>query len=350
MNITVINEVMAIPLFNQDPLSYFTSGMIFLVTLLLAWLLTFIFKNYLESIAKRTKTDLDDIILEKIKRPFFYLILAQGLKLSLYNLQVSGFIEQGVSSIMALVLVLVLSRTTEVLLVAWARTFSYRSKTQIDEVLLPVFKKFVKLIFILIGLMWLLSIWGVDVSPYLAGVGISGLVLGLALQDSLKNILGGVSLILDRAYKIGDMVELEDGRTGIIADVGLRSTKLRTWDNDIVTIPNSYLAESKVLNYTQPSGKCRITVPFTVAYGTDTDFVKKVILNELKKIPSDVKEHTVNFVNMGDFSLDFKAYVWVRSWKDRYETKLKIIDIVHKRLNKEGISIPFPTTTVELKK
>ena len=350
MNISVINELTALPIFHQDPMAYLSSVMIFLVTIVLAWLVTYIFKNYLEKIAKRTETDLDDIILEKIKRPFFYLLLAQGLKLSLYNIQVGDTIERAVSSIMAVVLVLVLSRTVEVLLVAWAKTFSYRSKTKIDEVLLPLFRKFAKVIFLLFGVMWLLSIWGVDVSPYLAGLGISGLVLGLALQDSLKNIFAGVSLILDRAYKIGDMIEVEDGRTGIIADVGLRSTKLRTWDNDIVTIPNSYLAESKVLNFTQPSGRCRITVPFTVAYGTDTDFVKKVILNELKKIPSEVKEHSVVFTNMGDFSLDFKAYVWVRSWKDRYETKIRMIDIIHKRLNKENISIPFPTTTVELKK
>lgn len=350
MNISVVNELAAMPIFNQDPMTYLSSTMIFLVTIVLAWIVTFIFKNYLERIAKRTETDLDDIILEKIKRPFFMLLLAQGLKLSLYNLQVGDTIENIVSSLMALVLVLVMSRTVEVLLVAWAKTFSYRSKTKIDEVLLPVFKKFVKVVFVIIAAMWLLSIWGVDVSPYLAGVGISGLVLGLALQDSLKNIFGGVSLILDRAYKIGDMIELDSGQTGIIADVGLRSTKLRTWDNDIMTIPNSYLAESKVLNFTQPSGRCRITVPFTVAYGTDTDFVKKVILNELKKIPVTVQEHNVAFVNMGDFSLDFKAYIWVRSWKDRYQTKLQVIDLIHKRLNKEDISIPFPTTTVELKK
>ncbi len=332
---------------------YVVSLLILLGSALLAWFLIFLFKNYLETFAAKTETKLDDMILERVKRPFFYLILAQGLKLALFNLELNNiYITNLVNTIMALVFVFILSRVVDVIIDVWGYTFASKTETKLDEVLLPLFHKFSKVVFVIVALMWVLNIWGVDITPYLAGVGISGIVIGLALQDSLKNILGGVSLILDDSLKIGDKIRLDSGEIGEVVDVGLRSTKMRTYDNELLTIPNGYLANTRVQNYTQPNPKMRVYVDFGVEYGTNPDKVKKVILASLKKIENILSdpEPAVQFVSMGDSALNFKLYFWVGNWQDAYSKKLEATDMVYKTLNKAKIGIPFPTQTVYVKK
>lgn len=332
---------------------YVVSLLILLGSALLAWLLIFIFKNYLEKFAAKTETELDDMILERVKRPFFYLILAQGLKLALFNLQLDNiYVTSLVNTLMALVFVFILSRIVDVIIDVWGHTFAAKTETKLDEVLLPLFHKFSKVVFVIIALMWVLNIWGIDITPYLAGVGISGIVIGLALQDSLKNILGGVSLILDDSLQIGDKIRLESGEVGEVVDVGLRSTKMRTYDNELLTIPNGYLANTRVQNYTQPNPKMRVYVDFGVEYGTNPDKVKKIILAGLKKVEDvlDNPEPAVQFVSMGDSALNFKLYFWVKNWQDAYSKKLEATNMVYKALNKAKIGIPFPTQTVYVKK
>ncbi len=197
----------------------------------------------------------------------------------------------------------------------------------------------------------MLDIWQIDITPYLAGVGVSGIVLGLSLQDSLKNIFGGVTLILDKTFKYGDKIKLESGEVGTIHDIGLRSTKLVTFDNEVVYIPNGYLANSRVHNYTRPSPKVRVVIDFGVEYGSDVQKVKKLIMKEIKALKvMDEPSPSVEFVTMGDSALLFKAKFWVEQWNEAYGYKLDATERIYNALNKEKIGIPFPTQTVYLRK
>ena len=331
---------------------YVVSLLIIIAAAILAKLLIFIFKNYLEKFAANTETELDDMILDKVKKPFFYLILAQGLKLALFNLNVNITITQIVNTLMALVFVFILARGVEVVIEVWGKTFAKKTKTQLDEVLLPLFHKFSKIIFFVIAVMWGLRIWGIDIAPYLAGLGIGGLVIGLALQDSLKNILGGISLILDETFKVGEKIKLESGEVGEIVDIGLRSTKMRTYDNELINVPNGYLANTTIQNFTKPSPKIRVVVPFGVEYGSDVAKVKKLVLTEAKKIKDilDKPEVGVQFYEMADSSLNFKLMFWVKDWRDAHAKKLEATEMIYNLLNKHKIGIPFPTQTVYLEK
>lgn len=332
---------------------FLISGLIILAAAASAKLLLFIFANYLEKFAANTETELDDLILEQIKKPFFYLIVAQGLKLAMLNLKLGSIADQLVSTMMALVFVFILSRMLEVIIEVWGKTFAKKTKTQLDEVLLPLFHKFSKVIFVVVSFMWVLNIWGINIAPYLAGVGISGIVIGLALQDSLKNVLGGISLILDQTYKTGDKIKIESGEVGEIVDIGLRSTKMRTYDNQLLNIPNGYLANSRIQNYTQPNPKLRVVVDFGVVYGTNVEKVKKAIIKEISTIEGIIltdPEPGCVFIEMGDFSLKFKALFWVKNWKEAYSKKLEATERIYNLLNKLKIEIPFPTQTIELKK
>ena len=261
-------------------------------------------------------------------------------------------VNQSINSLMAIVFVFIVARVVDVIIDVWGKSFAKKTESTFDDILLPLFHKLVKVIFVIITILWVLKIWNIDIGPYLAGAGILGIVIGFALQDSLKNIIGGVTLVLDKTFEIGDKVKIESGEVGAIHDIGLRSTKLVTYDNEVIYIPNGYLANSRVQNYTRPSPKVRAHVSFGVEYGSDITQVQKVVLGILEKdkeILSD-PEPTVQFLEMGDSALNFKAYFWVEKWGMAYGKKLEMTEAIYNGLNKAKIGIPFPTRTVHLVK
>ncbi len=331
---------------------YILSLLILISFFVLAKAILFIFVHYFEKFTARTKTTLDDLIIERIEKPLFYLILVYGLKLAVLNLGINGMATKIINSLMALVFILIAARGADIAIEIWGKAFAKKTKTKIDDAILPLFHKASKIIFVIVAFIWVLDICEINVTPYLAGVGISGLVLGLALQDSLKNIFGGITLILDRTYRIGDKIKLESGEIGIIHDVGLRSTKLITYDNEIIYIPNGYLANSRVLNYTRPTPKARVSVNFGVEYGTEVEKVKRVVLDTVKTMSEILEDPapTVQFLEMGDFALQFTLRFWVAKWDQAYDKKVEATEKVYDALNKAKINIPFPTRTVYLKK
>jgi len=217
---------------------------------------------------------------------------------------------------------------------------------------LPLSKKIINAIFIIFAVIWILKLWNVDVTGLLAGVGIAGIAIGFAIKDSLANIFGGISLLFDKAFQVGDMIELESGIKGVVDDIGIRSTRVRTFNNELMIIPNGQLANGRVTNYNQPTLSARVVVSFGVEYGTKHEKVKKLVLDTVAKISNmlDDPAPVVVFTSMGDSALLFEAKFWVKNISERYETKEKATCMIYDALNKAKIGIPFPTRTVHVKK
>ena len=331
---------------------YIVSALIIIAAVIGAKLLLLIFERYLQKFAAKTETEIDDLIFAKTKKPLFWLILIYGLKLAAANLIIEGWVTKLINSLMALIFVIIIAGIANIILDVWGKTVAKKTKSKLDDVLLPLFHKIINVIFGLATVLWIMKIWSVNITPYLAGAGIGGLILGLALQDSLKNILGGITLILDENFEVGDKVKLESGDLGEILDIGLRSTKIRTYDHEVIYVPNGYLANSRILNYTRPTAKIRVGVDFGVEYGNDIKKVQEVVtavLNRMEEVLEDPAP-AVQFLQMGDFSLTFKAYFWVPDWRKSYAKKLEATEKIYAALNKAKIGIPFPTSTVYLKK
>ncbi|MEK6905168.1 MAG: mechanosensitive ion channel family protein, partial [Nanoarchaeota archaeon] len=286
---------------------YIVSLLIVVAVAVLGKLVLFIFSQYLERFASKTKNKFDDLIFHHTKRPLLYLLIVYGIKLAILNLGINVVVDKIINSAMAAVFLFAILRGIDIVVETWAITFSKRTKTKVDDVLLPLLHKVTKVLFVVIGLMWVLKIWQIDITPYLAGVGISGIVLGLALQDSLKNIFGGISLLLDKTYQVGDKIQLESGEVGTIYDIGLRSTKVVNFDNEVIYIPNGYLANSRVLNYARPNPKVRTNVAFSVEYGSDVDKVRKTVMKIITEMDGIMTEPApaIQFIEMGDFALKF---------------------------------------------
>ena len=305
-------------------------------------------------IERKTKTKIDDLILEKSYKPFVWSLVIIGFKIGITRLALSEKVQATFqhifNSIITILLIYLIYAITQILLESWGQTFAKKTKSTLDDDLLPLLHKVIKVIFVILGTFFVLGEWEVDITGLLAGVGVAGLAIGFAVKDSLANIFGGISIILDKAFKVGDVIQTANGDMGTVTDIGLRSTRIKTWDNELLIIPNGELANSKIQNFKQPDESVRAIVTFGVEYGSDVNKVKKVVKDCIKTLPNILKTGdkapAVQFLEMGESSLNFRATFWVKSFNERFGTKEKATCLIYDTLNKSKVGIPFPTRTV----
>jgi MscS family membrane protein len=237
----------------------------------------------------------------------------------------------------------------------WGKKIAERTKSTFDDEVLPLIQSLSKIFVGIIVLLIVLDIWSIKIGPLLASLGIAGLAVAFAMQTSLGNIFGSISLILDKTFKVKDVIQLESGEIGQIVGIGLRSTKIKTFDNELLIVPNGMLATSKIKNLAKPNNVLRLVLPIGVAYGSDIDKVKKTLLTTLKNVKGVVhgnekRKPLVRFNKMNDFSLDFDLVFFIEDYKERFDISDEILTKAYNELNKKKIDIPFPTRTVYLKK
>lgn len=345
-----------------DPyLQYIYAFLILVGSLIVAKILLWFTNVYVRKITAKTKTDLDDIILEKIRMPVYYIFILIGISLALKALSIPEAYAATIGKIFYSLIIFVIAfgfaQIVGVFLTFWLKKKISASKSTLDDELFPVFSKAVNAVIYILGLLYILRVWGVEITPLLAGLGIAGLAVGLALKDTLENVFSGVSIIGDRYFKVGDTIKLESGEVGNVTDIGLRSTKIKTFDAEVIIVPNTQIAGGRIINYAKPGKKARISLDVGVEYGSNPDKVKKVILDTVKQLAKKEKHiemknpaPKVFFTKMGDFALTFAVKVWVDDYKERYDVKDKLNTEIYNALKKARIGIPFPTHTVYLEK
>lgn len=316
----------------------------------------FILERVILKITVKTKTDLDDLIIEKLKNPITIIVLLVGFKIALSQLSFSNnlmkiFSMSIISILIATIAYVIYSLFDLIFKRAWKRVVR-KTKTKANDALIQLTQGTIKVVLIILTIIYLLSYWGIEIGPLLAGVGIGGVAIAFALQASLSNIFGGISIILDKTIRVGDWIKLDDGTVGIIQKIGLRSTKLKTFDNEILFIPNSKLSDSKIQNIAMPEPKARVVIPFGVAYGSDINKVKKIVEKEIRKITNFIEdpEPSVKFLEMGDSALNFKAFFFVKSFQDRFNAIDEANTKIYNALNKAKIEIPYPQMDIHMKK
>ncbi|MCP2520489.1 mechanosensitive ion channel family protein [SCandidatus Aminicenantes bacterium Aminicenantia_JdfR_composite] len=323
-----------------------------LISLVVAYLTKITFKKILLPITKKTKTVIDDLIVKSSASIIFWVILILGVKIGIEYFKFgTGIYNSIVSTLLVLAISILIFKIINNLSQQWLREWAFKTKSTADDRLIPLIEKILKALVIILAIIFIFDAWNINIGPILATAGIAGVALALAVKESLANIIGGVQLVLDKTFKVGDKVQLESGEVGVILDIGLRTTKLKTYDNEVIYIPNSYLANSKIKNYSQPDLSQRVNVEFGVEYGSDPEKVKKVVVDAIKKINTVLEDPPpeVIFTNLSDFSLDFIARAWVKNYNDAFSTSLKMREAIYDALNKANIGIPFPTRTIYVK-
>lgn len=201
--------------------------------------------------------------------------------------------------------------------------------------------------------MVVLHILDINVIPLLAGMGIAALAFALAAQDSLSNMFSGFYLMVDRPFRIGDRLILGGGEIVEVRDVGIRSTKLyNVLEHTLVTVPNAELSRMTLTNISEPDIKFRLRVPIGVAYGSDVAKVKKTLLGVARATEGTLEDPVpiVIFEEFGDFSLNFQLVVWIQDVRKKFEVLDEINTEINKRFEEEKIEIPFPITTVHVRR
>jgi len=345
---THINDIIQFILGNV----YLKFLLIFIVTLIIATLVKLIIKKVLKPLALKTKTKIDDLIIKSISSIIFYIILAVGIKIGLDSFEYETRIYNNlIESLLILLIAILIIRIIHNFAQQWKKDWAARTKSTADDRMIPLIEKILKAVVIILAIIFIFNAWDINISPLLTTAGIAGLAVGLAVKDSLANILGGLQLVLDKTFKVGDKVQLESGEMGVILDIGLRTTKLKTYDNEVIYIPNGNLANAKVKNFTVPDISIRVNVNFGVEYGSDPEKVRQVVMEDIKDIDTVLEdpEPLVQFLKMSDFSLDFVARAWVAEYTQAFSTSVKMTGVIYNALKKAKIGIPFPTRTVYTK-
>ncbi len=325
---------------------------IFILSLVLTVVARWSLRLVLLGLAQRTKTEVDDILTRAVRHVATYSIPVIGLMLALTPLALQTSIpERILFSLLAVLLMRGAIRLIDDMSRWLVETWQERTAYSLDKGMLPLLRKAVKTSVVILGVLIILGEWEVRIGPLLGALGIGGLAIALALNSSLSNIFSGVQLILDHSVNVGDKVQLDSGEVGVVLDIGLRTTSMRTYDNEVISLPNSQLANARIKNYTRPDATIRVSVNFAVAYGTDVAEVKRVVSVAISQLDDIMQEPgpQVLFLNMGDFTLDMTARVWVDDYGKQFARQLEMTDRIYNCLNESGIEIPFPTRTVYMR-
>ena len=319
----------------------------FVVVKMLYW----IFSNVIRRLTSKTKTNLDDVLIDKLEKPLTYLVLILGYWISIHYLvfkeEVEIVLENAAYFLLVIDVTAILSRIVDSLISEVIMPITEKSDSSFDNQLIPVIQKGVRSIIWILGIIIGLDNIGFDITAMIAGLGIGGLALALAAQDSVKNIFAGIMIFLDKPFRIKDRIQV-DGFDGIVEEVGLRSTRLRTLEGRIVTIPNSRFTDNSVTNVTsQPTLKVKLNLGLT--YDTDENQMQKAIdiLEDIVKDQEAITDdYAAGFNGFGDFSLNILFIYYVKPDSHWLDTQTLVNKEILRRFNKEGLEFAFPTQTI----
>jgi MscS family membrane protein len=313
----------------------------------------------LRRLASRTKTKYDDIILDIVRVPVMILIIMYGLVDSLSQLEMSAVTLALIFKVYYIGLILLLAyvgyRIFKGVLIVWMKDIASRTNTELDDILVPIFDKIGTVVIIIVASIFLLNYLGVNVTVFVAGLGVAGLVVAFAAQDTLSNFFAGIFLLLDRPFVMGNTIILENGDYCEVLHVGLRSTRLYDiFTFDMVVMPNNKLSNMNVVNVSMPDKRQKITVEVPVAFDSDLDKVERILLDVAANHPDvdkgNDKVPSVRLSSFGENAAIYKIFFVVDDWNNRWRVAHEMRKEVLTRFRKQGIQIPFPQRVVHMKK
>jgi MscS family membrane protein len=333
---------------------YWRLGLIICAAIVLALVLRLVLLPLLYRLTRKSNSDLDDKVVDLLLPAVTQTVILEGIHLATLDFVQDEGIDTLVSSISATLMILIWGRFVSI---AGSIIFKRLSKNAdryqwIQPQTLPLFQFIFKVV--IFGLMTylLMAAWHVNLTSWLASAGVLGIAVGFAAKDTLANFISGIFILVDAPYKVGQYIIIDGETRGVVTDIGIRSTRLLTRDNVEVTVPNAVIGNAKIVNESSgPTPKMRVRVNASVAYGSDVDQVKEIMLECSKGVPhsSEDQSPVVRFVAMGESSLDFQVLVWVKHPVFRGRVNDEINTRIYKALNEAGIEIPFPQRDLHIK-
>jgi small-conductance mechanosensitive channel len=306
----------------------------------------------LRKMAKKTEWEADDLL---VRAPrglttliFGFIGIYAAVGVFPFEESVRGLIGKVLTVILILLGTVIFSRVAAGLV----RMYTAR------EDALPatsIFVNIARALVLVLGFVIILQALGVSITPILTALGVGGLAVALALQETLSNLFAGIQIIISRKMKPGDYIMLDSGQAGFVEDITWRNTTIREYPNNLIVIPNSKVASAIFTNFNMPENELSLYIYCGVAYDSDLEKVERVAIEEAKKILADMVggvtdyEPVVRFQEFADSSINFMVVLRVNEYGAQFEMKHEYIKRLKKRFEEEGIEIPFPIRTVHMK-
>ena len=321
---------------------------------IIAKIVQFIVIRSANQLAKRTRSQVDDELIELIKRPIFLTLFFFFLIIATKTLSISEGFKLTISHIILTFIVLMWMIKGFRFLHLFLRVLSGLDNkfNMIQQKTVPLFDIIGKIGLVAAGSYFILLIWGINPTAWLASAGVIGIAVGFAAKDTLSNLFSGFFIIADTPYKVGDFVVLDSGERGMVTNVGMRSTRILTRDDVEIIVPNAVIGNAKIQN--ESGGrweKKRLRIAVGVAYGTDLDLVCKV-LEEIGVTADNVCEEPEPRVRMRAFgasSIDFELLVWINEPVLKGSVTHSLMMTVYKKFNEHSIEIPYSKQDVYIK-
>lgn len=331
------------------------SLLIIIGALLINKLISMIIKRIIHKITAKSRTRLDDILITAFEKPVYMGIVLFAIWISLDRLTLGDTFHETLKNVYEILITLN---------VTWffARLFTgfleenlagkdddqVKIPFNIDRKFLPIIKRGVLIFVWVIGGVVALHNIGVTVNTLIGTLGIGGIAFALAAQDTIKNIFGGITIFTDKTFQIGDVISF-DMMEGTVVDIGLRSTRLETYDKRIVIIPNYKLIDALITNISSEPAR-RIVMEIGLTYDTTPEKMQEAV-KILRKIPhkiSDVEENDLNvaFANFADSSLVIRFVYFIRKGADIFGTRSMVNFEILRSFNKAGLNFAFPSRTI----
>jgi len=327
------------------------SLLIIIGSVVFAKIIMWLAKNIVRKITKKTKSKIDDILIDMLEEPLAFAIIIFGIWYALKLLAFPEGLEKFISQVYYILIIFdvawLLNRLVEAIIKEYLKPLVEKSDTDLDDQLLPIISKSVKVTIWILAIIIGLNNAGYNIGALLAGMGIGGLALAMAAKDSVSNIFGGVTIFTDKPFTIKDRVVI-DGIDGTVEEIGIRSTRIRKLDGRLVTIPNSKFTGNKIENISsEPNRKVSINLGLT--YDTTPENIQKAldILKDIRQKNESLEDkEVIGFNAFNDSALNIMFIYYIKKGEDNVAVQTAINLEILKRFNNEKLEFAFPTQTI----
>lgn len=338
------------PVLSEEIKQYIIAGSILIFSIICGLVFKKVIVHRLRKHTKRTTWQGDDIILSGLNRAAIPIFMVVGIYIAVHNLP----LDKSVTRILDIISVVIILLTATIVAGRIAAGF-VTNYTQRNNGLLPatsLFSNITKVVVFIIGGLIILQFVGISITPILTALGVGGLAVALALQDTLSNLFSGLNIIASKQIKPGDFIKLDNQEEGLVTDITWRYTTIKAMPNNRIIVPNFKLASAIITNYNLPQEDLTVSIPVHVSYNSDLDFVEKVTLEVANHIQQTtegaVKEHepTLSFKEFGASGIHFTVVLRAKDFNAQFLLKHHFIKSLHEEYSKYKIEIPYQTITV----
>jgi small-conductance mechanosensitive channel len=308
--------------------------------------------RWLAKHAKRTRWSGDDVIVDALRSVVPWAAITGGAAAAAAVLPLTRSVQHHVDQVLQVWLIFVVTLSAARVIAGLVRTVTQSRSGVAGSA--SIFVNITRVLVLAIGFLVVLQTLGISIAPLLTALGVGGLAVALALQDTLANLFAGIHILASKTVQPGDYIRLSSGEEGYVVDINWRQTTVRQLSNNLVVIPNGQLAQANMTNYTRPEQELTVLVQVGVSYDSDLEQVERVTAEVVAEVMTDVTgavpdhEPAVRFHTFGDSRIGFTVILGVGEFSDQYRIKHEFIKRLHRRYREEGIRIPAPTRTVAL--